>query len=209
MGKHKYLLIFTALFMVVFLSSCAEFAKVKALDQELALVRQDLEKKLALVRQDLEKIEQADRVAEEKALQLMEKGFPIAIYEHFPGTPNSADGVNVIIFWKNISPKDIKYVTFTVKPFNAVDDVVYCSISNKADSKLRVTGPVEARDMEKPDSSVWDNVWYNNTIERIEIVQIDIIYMDNTEVSISASEVKDMFIDRYALYREYGVSRHQ
>jgi hypothetical protein len=52
----------------------------------------------------------------------------------------------------------------------------------------------------------WENVWYNNTIKRIEIEQIDIIYMDNSEVSITASEIKEMFIDRFALYREYGVS---
>jgi len=199
MGKHKYLLIFTALFMVVFLSSCATTTS----NSSSGFKPSD---KLLEMELELSKIKEADEEASGLAQQLKEKGFPIAIYEHYPSKPNSADGVNVIIFWKNISPKDIKYVTFTVKPFNAVDDVVYCSISNKADSKLRVTGPVEARDMEKPDSSVWENVWYNNTIKRIEIEQIDIIYMDNSEVSITASEIKEMFIDRFALYREYGVS---
>ena len=122
MGKHKYLLIFTALFMVVFLSSCAELTGIQKLNQEPTLLEQELallEQELALLEQDIKNIEQANAVAEEKALQLMEQGFPIAIYEHFPSTPNSAGGVDVIIFWKNISPKDIKYVTFTVKPFNA------------------------------------------------------------------------------------------
>jgi len=194
MRKHKFLLIITAILMTVFFSSCAELAGIQELNQELALLEQDIKN-----------IEQANAVAEEKALQLMEQGLPIAIYEHFPSTPNSAGGVNVIIFWKNISPKDFKYVIFTVKPYNAVDDVVYCTISHEADSRLKITGPVKAKNMDKPSSSLWENVWYNNTIKRIEIEQIDIIYMDNTEESINSSEVKEMFIDRYALYDEFGV----
>lgn len=201
MRKYKFLLIITEIFMLVFFSSCAELAGIQELNQEPTL----LEQELALLEQDIKNIEQANAVAEEKALQLMEQGFPIAIYEYYSATPNSVGGVNVIIFWKNISPKDFKYVIFTVKPYNAVDDVVYCTISHEADSRLKVTGPVKAKNMDEPSSSVWENVWYNNTIKRIEIEQIDIIYMDNSEESISASEVKEMFIDRHALYDEFGV----
>ena len=208
MRKYKFLLIITAIFMLVFFSSCAELAGIQELNQEPTLLEQEptlLEQELALLEQDIKNIEQANAVAEEKALQLMEQGFPIAIYEYYSATPNSVGGVNVIIFWKNISPKDFKYVIFTVKPYNAVDDVVYCTISHEADSRLKVTGPVKAKNMDEPSSSVWENVWYNNTIKRIEIEQIDIIYMDNSEESISASEVKEMFIDRHALYDEFGV----
>jgi hypothetical protein len=199
MGKHKYLLIFTALFMVVFLSSCATTTS----NSSSGFKPSD---KLLEMELELSKIKEADEEASGLAQQLKEKGFPIAIYEHYPSKPNSADGVNVSIAWNNLSPKEIKYITFTVKPYNAVDDVVFCNVSGDASYSLKVTGPIKAWNMDDNEFHFWENVWYNNTIKRIEIEQIDIIYMDNSEVSITASEIKEMFIDRFALYREYGVS---
>ncbi|MDD4840586.1 MAG: hypothetical protein PHH80_01445, partial [Sphaerochaetaceae bacterium] len=79
MRKYKFLLIITAIFMLVFFSSCAELAGIQELNQEPTL----LEQELALLEQDIKNIEQANAVAEEKALQLMEQGFPIAIYEYY------------------------------------------------------------------------------------------------------------------------------
>lgn len=65
----------------------------------------------------------------------------IKIYSAYPLSPNSAGGVDVKIYWRNDTGKTIKYITFTVTPYNAVGDQVYSEIANKSVEKLRITGP--------------------------------------------------------------------
>lgn len=70
---------------------------------------------------------------------------------------NSVGGVDVLIRWKNNSSKDIKYITFTVEPYNAVGDRVASSIGNKTTAYLEVTGPIspfngyDFKDWQHPD----------------------------------------------------------
>lgn len=53
---------------------------------------------------------------------------------------NSADGVSVGVYWRNVSQKDMKYLTFTLVPYNGVGDQVYSSIGSKSEVRCRVTG---------------------------------------------------------------------
>lgn len=55
---------------------------------------------------------------------------------------NSADGVSIKIFWRNESNKDIKYLTFSVTPYNAVGDKVSSSIGGKITVNCKITGPL-------------------------------------------------------------------
>ena len=55
---------------------------------------------------------------------------------------NSAGGASPTIIWRNDSSKNIKYVYFTVVPYNAVGDAMSCTITEKSTAKLQVTGPV-------------------------------------------------------------------
>lgn len=55
---------------------------------------------------------------------------------------NSVGGISPTIYWRNNSTKTIKYVTFTVTPYNAVWDPVRCSIRGYSTHQLQVTGPV-------------------------------------------------------------------
>ncbi len=56
---------------------------------------------------------------------------------------NSADGVNVDVFWRNNSDKDIKYLTFTLEIYNAVNDVIADNISGKKSFICKLTGPIQ------------------------------------------------------------------
>ncbi len=56
---------------------------------------------------------------------------------------NSVGGVEPIIRWRNDSGKTIKYIYFTVVPYNAVGDIVSCRISGDSTEYLQVTGPYE------------------------------------------------------------------
>ena len=55
---------------------------------------------------------------------------------------NSANGVSIKIFWRNESNKDIKYLIFSVTPYNAVGDKVSSSIGGKTTVNCKITGPL-------------------------------------------------------------------
>lgn len=160
---------------------------------------------LQLEETNLKLYPQAKLIAQEKVQELIERGFPLAVYKYSSGTPNSAGGVDVNIHYKNISSKDIKYIVFTLKPYNAVDDIVTCTISGRAEAKLKVTGPLYAMNMGDPDYSNWKNVWYNFSIKRIEIEKVEITYMDDSKESFLASQALEMFIDKDAIDRTVGI----
>jgi hypothetical protein len=48
----------------------------------------------------------------------------VKIIKYYTTESNSANGVSCNIIWKAISPKTIKYVHFTVVPYNDVGDAV-------------------------------------------------------------------------------------
>jgi hypothetical protein len=112
-------------------------------------------------------------------------GAPILIDELDQSYPNSAGGVDVSIDITNISDKTIKYIRYTVKPYNAVGDVVRGEISRNSLKNLRETGPINSAG--KTSGSYWSNVWYNNSIRFIKLTKVNITYMDNTSRTFSSS----------------------
>jgi hypothetical protein len=101
--------------------------------------------------------------------------------------PNSADGVDLHITWENLSKKTIKYITFGVDPYNAVDDAVACDITGHVRVYCKSTGP-HAPDSQE--SATWENTWYNNTIVRAQIEEVTIIWMDGTTKDFSKKEIR-------------------
>ena len=102
--------------------------------------------------------------------------------------PNSAGGVDATVKFKktNLETEDnIKYMSFWIVPYNAVDDIEYSEIGNKSKVKLRVVGPIETNEN---NSVTFDCVWYNNVIDHAEITRVEVEYMDGTVVSCSDSE---------------------
>lgn len=104
-----------------------------------------------------------------------------------PG-PNSAGGVSIQITFQNDTQKTIKYVYFDVVPYNAVKDVQSCTISGKIKAELSFTGPVEpgavCRDV------YWENVWYNYTITTLDLVKVEVLYMDGSSEKLTGADIK-------------------
>jgi len=76
---------------------------------------------------------------------------------------NSASGVDFSIEWIYTNPKKkIKYIYFTVVPYNEVGDIQTCDISGHASFTGKVTGPIST---DSPhNETYWSTAWYNSTI---------------------------------------------
>lgn len=104
-----------------------------------------------------------------------------------PG-PNSAGGVSVQITFQNDTQKTIKYVYFDVVPYNAVKDVQSCTISGKSKAELSFTGPIEPGAVCR--NIYWENVWYNHTITTLDLVMVEVLYMDGSSEKLTGADIK-------------------
>lgn len=100
--------------------------------------------------------------------------------------PNSAGGVNVDIRVTPVGPGTVKYVVFDIVPYNSVDDAVSSEIGGKSTANLRFTGPLTSMTTGKTVSA--RNVWYNSTISYVEIVAVELEYMDGTILNFDLSD---------------------
>ena len=103
--------------------------------------------------------------------------------------PNSAGGVDVNIEFWNTGKKTIKYVYFTVEPYNTVDDVTISEINGKSQALVQVSDYIGEN---KFYIATWENVWYNNSIAYAKIKHIKIIYKDNSEMNIGEKEIPNI-----------------
>ena len=102
--------------------------------------------------------------------------------------PNSAGGVDVDITYRKTSDAtddDIKYVWFTVVPYNRVGDAEASEIGGKSKTTIRYVGPIDDNEKHTITSEC---CWYNSDIDYAEIVKVEIEYMDGTIVSCSDVE---------------------
>ena len=96
---------------------------------------------------------------------------------HFTLTKaNSVGGHDAIFSFSNNTLKKIKYIDLTAKVKNAVDDYVSCDIRRTDTFKGRITGPLGFGSNEQ----VWENVIYNWSGSKIELIAMTITYMDGT-----------------------------
>lgn len=72
----------------------------------------------------------------------------IKVLDAYLSDVDSFGGIEIEIIWQNTSNKTIKYITFSVIPYNAVGDVVSCDISDKTTANCKVTGPIEKSTLE-------------------------------------------------------------
>lgn len=111
----------------------------------------------------------------------------IKIKSAYLSSPNSAGGVDAIVYYVNKSKKTIKYFDWEGSAINAVGDEVACDIRNTYYFQGRDTGPIKPG---KTGGGTWDCAWYNWTAKKLKINHINIIYMDGTTETISESEIK-------------------
>jgi hypothetical protein len=105
--------------------------------------------------------------------------YPLRIHDVSIAEMNSVGGVTVGItaqYFKKA--KDIKYLYFTLVPYNSVGDKVACSIRGTSEFIGRVTGPVSAQ--YDPLFWFWETAWYNSAITCIKVSKVKIEYTDGT-----------------------------
>ena len=109
--------------------------------------------------------------------------------------PNSAGGVDLFIGYTNNSDKVIKYVVFTVTPYNAVGDRAHSDIGNISTFRAQDTGPkAKGEGLAGNSSWCWSNAWYSWEIDSLKLESIDIEYMDGSTVHMGSKECQ------YVLY---------
>jgi len=82
------------------------------------------------------------------------------------------------LWFKSIeTEKRIKYITFTLRPFNTVGDAVRGRTKGESTTEVRGVGPIEPGENA---SYMFKNVWYNGTIDCIEIRKVEVEYFDGS-----------------------------
>ena len=94
----------------------------------------------SLKKQEEQKRKEAETQAKENEMIENIKN-SIKVTRVWTAKPNSAGGVDLYINWKNLSDKVIKYVYFTVEPYNSVNDTVTCTIRRYSEFTAQDDGP--------------------------------------------------------------------
>lgn len=102
-------------------------------------------------------------------------------------SPNSAGGVDAIVYYKNLSNKTIKYFYWDGYFKNAVGDIVESEIGGRETFRGKDTGPVKHG---RTGGGCWSCIIYNWTARKLVITGVTVEYMDGTELKISENEIK-------------------
>lgn len=159
----------------------------QAQNEEAALLAKQKEEDAAFLAKKQEEAQRQKELAERSKVDKARS--IIRVSKVYTENPNSAGGVNFNVIWQNTSDKVIKYCRFTVVPYNAVNDIVACTIRRESEYTGKVTGPVNPGQW-NGEGTVWENAWYNNTIIKAKLTGIRIDYMDGTSEKLSGEDVK-------------------
>lgn len=94
---------------------------------------------------------------------------------------NSANGLDVMITWENVTNKVIKYCYVQVCFKNNVDDPVRGEISGKKYAVLEYVGPFKPGDKNWGGRTVHTDVMYNPTATTVQALTVWCKYMDGSE----------------------------
>lgn len=164
----------------------AEGYVVQAQNEEAAILAKAKEEEAAALAKKRAEEERQKELAERSAMDKVRS--IIRVSRVITDDPNSAGGVDLRIVWQNTSDKAIKYVSFTVVPYNAVNDIVSCTIRRESEFTGRVTGPINPGQW-YGEGTYWQCPWYNNSIVRAELRKIRIEYINGTTEILSGQDV--------------------
>lgn len=123
---------------------------------------------------------------------LRESGKKLAISSSGAHGPDYAGGVKFGFAYRNLTNKTIKYVDFWVKPYNAVGDVQYDSITKRATMQVVDTGPIAPNGVS---GGVSTPLWYNHSITCLVIVKLRIRYVDGTSKTYTGNKgIKELML---------------
>lgn len=105
-------------------------------------------------------------------------GAPIAL-SGVHGERDSANGINVGITWKNISPdKTVKHCWFDAEFSNSVGEIVSSEIGDKNSITLKDTGPYKPGKTVWGGLSAWPRAFYHPNASTIRLTFVRCEYMD-------------------------------
>lgn len=132
-------------------------------------------------------VQQASADSIRKANRIEQLKHSVRITTARLSSPNSAGGVDAIVYYKNVSDKTIKYFFWEGYAKNAVGDIVESEIGGRDFFRGKDTGPIKPR---KIGGGCWDCIIYNSTAKKLVITEVAIEYMDGTELKITENEMK-------------------
>lgn len=174
--------------MLCVISMCCTPMVERNEQKRIEIEKQDsiVRKRAQFVRDSIAKEQfMRDSIAKVEHLDAVKNSIQLTSY--YLHRPNSASGCDMTIYYKNLSKKVIKYAVFICRYYNAVDDVVYCDIRDYNTFRGQDTGPVNYG---KNSGGLWECPIYNWSAKKMEIIGIEIDYMDGTELNISNEEMK-------------------
>lgn len=127
----------------------------------------------------------ADSIRKAKRIDLLKHSVRITTARLSP--PNSAGGVDAIVYYKNLSSKTIKYFYWEGYVKNAVGDIVENEIDGAETFRGKDTGPIKHG---KTSGGCWSCIIYNWSAKKLVLTEITIEYMDGTKLTIAGNELK-------------------
>ncbi|HIF93546.1 MAG TPA: hypothetical protein EYQ60_10545 [Myxococcales bacterium] len=129
-----------------------------------------------------------------------ERGTPLVVSRVEVKYPNSAGGVGLRIHFTNTSNRTLKYIVFSVEPYNKVGDIAPSEIGGKTLAHLQSIGPIISGEYRGDydfgfiayRAPTWLNVWYNHSIYCINLIGIDITYMGGETVSFDRTSLHEL-----------------
>lgn len=115
---------------------------------------------------------------------------PLLVSKLYTSPPNSAGGIDVHLSYTNTATQTFKYVVFEVVPFNRVGDIAPSEIGRKITVRLNDVGPIEPG--RGNSGGYWKNVWYNSTIQCVELRKLELTHMDGRIESYVGAELSKM-----------------
>jgi hypothetical protein len=127
---------------------------------------------------------------------------PVLVFFYYTEKLNSISGVNCSIQLMNISDKRIKYVYFTVTPYNRVDDIAYSETDRQSTTELEVVDYISPNESYHAE---WKDVWYNSTIAYMKIDRIRVVFDDNNTSTIESQDTLDKTILTPKEYEQFSL----
>jgi|GEM_PF-2764410 len=127
-----------------------------------------------------ERIARKKRVLEEYKINLMEEigasEHPIRIKACSPFGNDFAKSVNVQVLFDYYGPTTIKYMYFTVTPYNDKGQKLKCNTKGHSSYTFEMMGPF--RNSKITNDVSWDEIWKNPDVSCVKLTKLKVEYVD-------------------------------
>ena len=129
-----------------------------------------------------ERLTRKKRELEEYKVGLMEEigasDHPIRIQSCKPFGNDFSKGVNVQVLFDYYGPTTIKYMHFTVAPYDEKGRQLKCTAGGHSDYTFEIMGPFRKSKVSNDVS--WDQIWKNQDIACVQLAKLEVEYVNGT-----------------------------